>query len=82
MGRFLLEAPWDYGFWGVLWCVSDGGWRLRDRETEILKIPEAGKRDFFHLSLLANVSQKIPVTICSRSGEAYGHAIEHRREQH
>ena len=26
MGRFLLEAPRDYGFWGVLWCVFMGRW--------------------------------------------------------
>jgi len=64
----------DFGESFGVFAAGDGGWetgKLKTWETEILKIPEAGKRDFFHLSLLADVCQKIPVTICPRSGEAY-----------
>jgi hypothetical protein len=63
MGRFLLEAPGDYGFRGVLWWVSGAEVVVGTWETEKLRNYDSW--------CLANTCQKAPVTIYSRSGEAY-----------
>jgi hypothetical protein len=49
---FVSEAPRDYGFWGVLWCVSEGGMAAwGDGKMEVWK---TGMPDRFLINLSAS----------------------------